>query len=238
MNLYLRKTTNEEIFAIGEKALVSATGKFATDIVMTQAVSKMTPLISDMGVALGNYTETPASAQTEGLDKAFDKSFVAFRVMAETQAEYDELGKRAEASAVVAGIIDEVGRDFYKKNRTVQVSLSNVMIDKIESMDPSPVDQAGLRPLWTKVVKNSAALEANLAAVIQEEKQAKEGIAPSKIADQIRPVLSLYYNHLENGADLEIEEFQTTLTQFRDEVSSIVTGIKSRMTRKENEQEA
>lgn len=195
-------------------------------------IEKLQILEEKLRASIAFHDKDNQSSESDAVDIQFNESFKKLRSMVELYSEMDEFGDVAQKCAEIRDVIHRHGRDLHDKPKDEQISLFDSVIEEIPA---ETVDAANIRPLFDPVVtfhNNLKDLEkARRAAVANSESIS----SPTDIAKQIKPLLTKLHNHITDFAELGEENYTATVTTINAKLAPIVTRVKTRKTKSENE---
>ncbi len=187
--------------------------------------------------AIAFHDQSTLAEQSDEVDGRFNELFVTFRNVVEAMGAATGMGATSELSAKVATILNSHDRNLHNRSKDEQISLFDNIINEVgHGTDNSIIAQAGFTQLFNPIVETHLELKEIEKTRVTKSTNAKDIPAPYEVAKDTQPLISKLHDHLsvmvQYGGD---DSYSATLNAIDTRLSPIITRVKARLTRRENE---
>lgn len=187
---------------------------------------------ADLRASIAFHDQNNRAEESDTIDGTFNESYKKLRSVVELYGDMHEFGEVAANCSEIRDIIHRHGRNLHQKPKDEQISLFDSVLAEIPA---ELVDAANVRPLFDPVVAAHNSLKR-----IEKERSAATAnseaiLSPTEISKALKPLITKIHNHLIDFADFGVEEYIDTLAVINAKLAPIVTRVKTRKTRQENE---
>jgi len=194
---------------------------------------------AQLRASIAYHEQDSLAEQSDKVDGKFNELYVPFRNVVEAMSVAAGLGETSGYSAQVASVLNSHDRNLHTRSKDEQISLfDNVITEVGHGTEESIVTKAGFDQLFNPIVETHLELKEIEKTRAANSSNAKDVPAPYEVAKEAQPLISKLYDHLsimvKYGGD---ESYSETLNAINSRLAPIVTRVKARRTRRENEAE-
>ncbi len=237
MSIYVRNYRYHEVLSASTAVNEEIAEKHTTDPLVVLFTGLLKQKETQLRTSIAFHEQSSLAEKSDEVDGKFNELYVPFRNVAEAMALATGLGTKSELCAQVVSVLNSHDRNLHNRSKDEQISLfDNVITEVGHGTEESIVAKAGFNQLFNPLVEAHLELKEIEKTRATSSSNAKDIPAPYEVAKEAQPIISKLHDHLsvmvQYGAD---ESYSATLNAIDSRLAPIVTRVKARLTRRENE---
>jgi len=237
MSIYVRNYRYHEVLSAASAVNEEIAEKHITDPLVVLLSDLLVKKEEELRASIAYHEQNSLAEKSDEVDGRFNDLYVPFRNVVEAMGIATGLGETSHYSAQVASVLKSHDRNLHNRSKDEQISLfDNIVTEVGHGTEDSIVAKAGFNQLFIPIVDTHLELKEIEKTRAANSSNAKDVPAPYEVAKAAQPIISKLHEHLsvmvQYGAD---ESYSDTLNAVDSRLAPIVSRVKARLTRRENE---